>query len=67
MGEASIKEEVNKTFFYKSKEGERSRFRKAYVGVSRKSSFAFGVSQSLMEERTFTVIATPLGPNLCLL
>lgn len=28
---------------------------------------AYGVSQILIEEGIFTVVATPLGPNLCML
>lgn len=28
---------------------------------------AYGVNQSLIEEGIFSIVATPLGPNLCLL
>lgn len=70
-GEASVKEEVTKFVFYKSKETkkevEMNRFSKAWVGVVKKPGLAYGVNQSLLEEGIFSVTATPLGTNLCLL
>lgn len=64
---ASSKEEVNKIFFYNSKESERELFTKACVGVVKKPGLAFGVSKSLLEEGIFSMTSTPLGPNFCLL
>ncbi|XP_058768749.1 uncharacterized protein LOC131642531 [Vicia villosa] len=66
-GEASILEASHKTFFYSSKKEETDRFQKAMVGVSKAAGMAYGVSKILLEEGIFSVVATPLGPNLCLL
>ncbi|XP_058775836.1 uncharacterized protein LOC131650123 [Vicia villosa] len=67
-GEASNKEEETfKTFIYSSSLEEQNKYRKAMVGIARSPGMAFGVSKSLLAEGIFTVVATPLGPNLCLL
>lgn len=37
------------------------------VGITVSPGLAFGVNQSLIEGGIFTVVATPMGPNICLL
>lgn len=37
------------------------------MGIAKAPCLAYGVSQSLFEEGLFSVVATSLGPNLCLL
>lgn len=65
--EASHKEEISNNFFFKSSVEDRSRFCKALVGVVKNLGLAYGVSQSLIEEGIFTITATSLSPNLCLM
>lgn len=38
----------------------------AKVGIVKEPELAYGVNQSLLEEGIFMIVATPLGPNLCL-
>lgn len=59
-----VEEEVCKAFFFKSTEEEVKKYIKAMVGITVTTGLAFGVSQSLIEEGIFIVIATPLGPNI---
>lgn len=37
------------------------------IGTAKTTGLAYGVSQSLIEEGIFCIMATPLGPNLCLM
>lgn len=43
------------------------KFKSSMIGVMNKVGQAYGVNRSLIEEGIFTIKATPLGPNLCLL
>lgn len=65
--ESSVKEEPNHTIFFTSSAEDRVRFNKAKVGIMRILGKAYGVNKSLVEEGIFTITATPLVPNLCLL
>lgn len=58
---------VSKSFFYNSNQEERNKFKNAKVGIVKELGFSYGVSQSLLEEGIFTIIAIPLGSNVCLL
>ncbi|XP_058724741.1 uncharacterized protein LOC131596144 [Vicia villosa] len=62
-----VDKEDNKAFFYQTSLEEKNMFCKAKMGVAAAPGLAFGVKQGLIEEGIFTVKATPLGPNLCLL
>lgn len=66
-GEHSNLNQVSKTFLYNSNQEERNGFKNAMVGIVKEPGYAYGVSQTLLEEGIFTVVATLLGPNLCLL
>lgn len=66
-GEYNNKEATNKTFSYNSNSDDKDRFKKAMVGIVKAPGLAYGMSQSLLEEGIFSVVASPLGPNLCLL
>lgn len=65
--ESSIKEEAIQTIVFTSKKEDRARFNKAMIGIVRKTGQAYGVNQSLIEEGIFSITATPLGRNLCLM
>lgn len=60
-------EEVCNYFFFNSTEEELDKFEKVMVGIMVAPGLAYGVRQSLMEEGIFSIQATPLGPNICLL
>lgn len=66
-GEQSNKPVANKSFIYFSDQDERKKFVNSKVGVVKEPGLVYGVNQSLIEEGIFTIVATPLGPNLCLL
>lgn len=65
--EQSSQAEVFKYFTFNYNQEKRICLAKAKVGVTKEPGLAYGVSQSLIEEGIFTIVATLLGPNLCLL
>lgn len=65
--EVSNKEDSSKIVFFSATKEETKKFDKFMVGVVRKPGMAYGVCDSLLEEGIFSIKATPLGPNLCLL
>lgn len=65
--ETSHKDEISNTFFFTSSVEDMDRFYRALVGVMKNPGLAYGVAQSLIKEGIFTITATPIGPNLCLM
>lgn len=59
-----VEAEACKSIFFKTIVEESLKFKNSMVGVMNKVGNSYGVSKSLIEDGVFTVVATPLGPNL---
>lgn len=56
-----------KTLVFKTKEEDRRRFSKAWVGVLRTPSFGHGIQNSIEKEGFFGILVSSLGTKKCLI